>query len=82
MEGNVSVVSVAVCCSVLQCVAVCCSVLQRGEVCCSVFKCVGNVSVVCISTHILKYIPIEIYMNIPTNTSNSYKIVEEFVSLF
>jgi len=30
--------SVAVCCSVLQCVAVCCSVLQCVAVCCSVNK--------------------------------------------
>ena len=31
-------VSVAVCCSVLQCVAVCCSVLQCVAVCCSVYR--------------------------------------------
>jgi len=34
-------VSVAVCCSVLQCVAVCCSVLQCVAVCCSVLQCVA-----------------------------------------
>jgi len=33
--------SVAVCCSVLQCVAVCCSVLQCVAVCCSVLQCVA-----------------------------------------
>jgi len=31
--------SLAVCCSVLQCVAVCCSVLQCVAVCCSVLQC-------------------------------------------
>jgi len=34
-----STFSVAVCCSVLQCVAVCCSVLQCVAVCCSVLQC-------------------------------------------
>ena len=34
--------TVAVCCSVLQCVAVCCSVLQCVAVCCSVLQCVGE----------------------------------------
>ena len=34
-------VSLAVCCSVLQCVAVCCSVLQCVVVCCSVLQCVA-----------------------------------------
>ena len=33
--------SVAVCCSVLQCLAVCCSVLQCVAVCCSVLQCVA-----------------------------------------
>jgi len=32
-------VSVAVCCSVLQCVALCCRVLQSAAVCCSVLQC-------------------------------------------
>ena len=33
--------SVAVCCSVLQCVAVCCSVLQCVTVCYGVLRCVA-----------------------------------------
>jgi len=32
--------SIAVCCSVLQCVAMCCNVLQCVAVCCSVLQCV------------------------------------------
>ena len=36
-----SAVTVAVCCSVLQCVAVCCRVLQGVAVCCSVLQCVA-----------------------------------------
>ena len=36
----VSVVLVAVCCSVLQCVTVCCSALQRTAVRCSAYMCV------------------------------------------
>jgi len=36
-----SVLHVAVCCSVLQCVAVCWSVLQCVAVCCSVLQCVA-----------------------------------------
>jgi len=35
-------VSVAVCCSVLQCIAVCCSVLQCVAVCCSVLQCAAQ----------------------------------------
>jgi len=38
----VSVLCVAVCCSVLQCVAVCCSVLQCLAVSCSVLQCVAQ----------------------------------------
>jgi len=51
-------ISVAVCCSVLQCVAVCCSVLQCSAVCCSVLQCVAVccsvlqcVAVCCIALH-------------------------------
>ena len=39
--------TVAVCCSVLQCVAVCCSVLQCVAVCCSVLQCVAVRAVRC-----------------------------------
>ena len=42
-------ISVAVCCSVWQCVAVCCSVLQSAAMCCSVLQCAR--SCVCICTH-------------------------------
>ena len=33
------VISVELCCSVLQCVAVCCTVLQCVAVCCNVLQC-------------------------------------------
>ena len=38
---ELSLIQVAVCCSVLQCVAVCCRVLQSVAVCCSVLQCVA-----------------------------------------
>ena len=38
---RITVLIVAVCCSVLQCVAVCCSVLEGVAVCCSVLQCVA-----------------------------------------
>ena len=43
-----AIVTIAVCCSVLQCVAVCCTVLQFVAVCCSVMQCV----VLCYSTYV------------------------------
>ena len=40
---GVSLLCVAVCCSVLQCVAMCCSVLQCAAVCYSVLQCAARV---------------------------------------